>query len=146
MARASINIDINDSRVQTSAASIGRLSKQQEIDLVKALARQLPDSYLKDMLSHIQIQFESDVRSDFPCIPNLRQIEIRCNELGKQESELKGTVDQLQQDLMEIKRTNCNLVSSIRATAMTLRDDAQRATNVAQLLIRATDEIMHKAR
>lgn len=51
------------------------MSKNQEIQRLDAILKNLPvDSYLSETLRHIRVQFESDIRSDFPTLPDLRQI------------------------------------------------------------------------
>lgn len=141
MAKASINIDITDQRVQTSAASIGRLSKEQEIELVKALARQLPDSYFKDTLRHIEIQFENDTRSDFPCIPNLALIEQQLIERDKERSALIVQIEQLQEDKKNIRQELRRLRHIASETSKLVNNEAQTLMNWARSLNRAINEL-----
>ena len=49
------------------------MTKQQEIQYLDEVLRQLPgESYLASTLKHIRVQFESDIRSDFETLPDLR--------------------------------------------------------------------------
>lgn len=82
--------------------SRARVSKKVDIAMAKALASELPDSYLRDTLRHVAIQFENDVRSDFPTIPILLDIE-------KQQSEAIETLKLLRERKRELTEGNRQL-------------------------------------
>jgi hypothetical protein len=89
-----------------AACGRGRLNKTEEIQVVKKLIATLPDSYLRDMLVNIETQFASDIRSDFPTVPDIAKLEshalfleARVAEWTKRRKAIKENHDGLLRDI-----------------------------------------------
>ena len=134
MATANIDINIDKERVHISSAALGRLSKLQEIELVKGLALHLPDSYLRDTLKHIQIQFEHHTMSDFPCIPNLHLIEMEIREQEEVRSKLVAEINRMKNFKDELRTELRKLRAVANVTADGILKDAERLEHCAKSL------------
>lgn len=111
----------------------GRLSKQDDIDICKGLVEALPDGYLRDTLRHICLQFEQDVRSDFPTIPDLRAIQLDVLTRQQELADVRCEVHELKKERDAVRSELETLTSRLRgqmSTAMSwakdLRDSAIR--------------------
>ena len=140
MAKANIDINITEERVQISSGCVGRLSKLQEIDLVKGLVRHLPDSYLRDTLKHIEIQFENHTMSDFPCIPNLQLIEMEIREQEEARSKLVAEINRMKnfQDELRVELRKLRAMASVIADG--IANDAERLDRCAKSLRKSLAE------
>lgn len=94
------------------------MTKQNEINKLDEIIATLPDSYLRDTLRHIRIQFEQDIRSDFPTLPNLNAI---TSDIIAARQELKNL-----ETLLATKRDNVEMLESRAGIAQRGIDTAKR--------------------
>jgi len=118
-----------------AACGRGRLSKAEEIEVVKKLIATLPDSYLRDMLVNVEVQFASDVRSDFPTIPDMAKLEAEA-------AHLEARVAEWQKRRKALKAEHDGLVRDIRHSVVAFEAVQEKA----QLLRSAIAQIETSAK
>mgnify|MGYP001565600133 CR=1 FL=1 len=90
------------------------MTKAEEITQLNGIIKSLPDSYLRDLLNHLQMQFESDVRADIPTLPDIRKLEL-ATDAAKKDCEtayakLRGIVEQVR--VAEIRLAHLERITS----------------------------------
>ena len=90
------------------------MTKAQEIELLQDFTNRVPrDSYLHTMLHCIIPQFTQDTRNDFPCLPNLADIEAQHHvaliQLTKTRQSLKEATQKLEETSARLQQSEARL-------------------------------------
>ncbi len=104
------------------------MTKAAEIALLAEFATKVPrESYLHGFLAHVVPQFDSDTRSDFPCMPDAKSIEHELKEL-----ELRLSAKRKEVKEMETKSTDlCRAITNLE---IQLAEAKERARAMARSL------------
>ena len=105
------------------------LSKSEEIELFSGIVATLPDGYVRDILTDLEPQIESAIRSDFGCITA---------DLQRDVAELRTERETLQNDIKRLREQSESMLASFNRAQRTIRD--------AETLQRSLRETVSKIR
>jgi predicted nucleic acid-binding Zn-ribbon protein len=109
------------------------MKKADEIYLLDSLIQQTPkNSYLRTMLDHMRVQFESDIRSDFSTLPDFRQIEREAVELRKRNDELEKQKADVEREIRAQREQQASMyrrLEALKKEAVEFAAAMERAVN-----------------
>jgi hypothetical protein len=99
------------------------MTKNEQIKMLKDFQAIVPkDTYLEGLLTYIVPQFESDTRSDFPCCPEVREIEQATRDAEKRFQEAVEKVRVKKAELTSLEILLNNRKGDLRAIVAKIQD------------------------
>jgi predicted nuclease with TOPRIM domain len=111
------------------------MKKADEIYLLDSLIQQTPkNSYLRTMLDHMRVQFESDIRSDFSTLPDFAEIEREAVALRTRQAELVKLNETVAQQIRDMRSRQAMMHNRLRQLSLEAKDIETAANRMADTI------------